>query len=220
MPSRACSGATLALVLALGASIGTAFAGPRASLPAASAPDLVPTAMWTSPSVIQEDEVVQLSVTLENRGSFAAWAATLEFVDMRPNGMAVTIGEGSLSAPLDPGANVTLAAPAFVAVGIGEHILRVRVLGVSPPESDPTNDALAIHVPVGPGDGSPPPPPPPDGVRIESLEGLGIGGLIVLVVVALAGFAISAALRGPPDETLVPPPPEPPDRRPPPIWPP
>jgi hypothetical protein len=219
MPSRAYSGATLALVLALGASIGTALAGPRASLPAASAPDLVPTAMRTSPAVIQEDEVVQLSVTLENRGSFAAWAATLEFVDVRPNGDVENIGETSLAAPLDPGASVDLAAPVIL-VGAGNHTLVVRVLGVSPPESDPTNDALSVRVWVRPRDGGSPPPPPSDGVRIESLEGLGIGTLIVLVVLALAGFAISAPLRRPPDETLVPPPAEPPDRRPPPIWPP
>ncbi|TLZ44295.1 MAG: hypothetical protein E6K19_04900 [Methanobacteriota archaeon] len=223
MPSWAYTGSTLILVLAIGmfvaARLPAATSLPAVS-PEASAPGLVPILMTLKPANASENEVVHLDVTIQNQGNFAAWAATFTFVEMRPDGYPVPPQQLSLSAPLNPGASVVLAAPPFVVVGEGEHTFTVRISEVSPPEADTTNNALSIHVNVRLGDGVSPPPPPSDGIRIEALEGLGIGGLIVVVLLAIAGWTISAVVRRPREDSLVPPPPEPPDHRPPPIWPP
>jgi hypothetical protein len=224
MPIWEYPGSALVLVLTIGTVVASslpAAASPPAVWPEASAPDLVLTRLTMTPANASEDEVVHFDVTIKNQGDFAAWTGTVTFVDVQPDGGVVTLPEISLSAPLNPQASVVLEAPPFVLVGAGEHVFMARVSGVSPPEANTANNALPLHATVRPGDGVPPPPTPSDNVRIEALAGLGIGGLIVVVLLAIVGWTITAPFRGPgpPEESLVPPPPEPPDRRPPPIWP-
>ena len=65
----------------------------------------------------------------------------------------------------------------FLAVGIGEHNLTIRVENVVPAEASAGNDALSNWMQVLPAR-TPPPPPPPDGVRIEALATLGFGAFV------------------------------------------
>jgi hypothetical protein len=222
MPSWPCPGSTLALALMLGVAMATAIPAPASSRTSvlAAAPDLVLTEMTPTPEVVHENEVVQLDVRIENQGDMAAWAATVTFVDVRPNGHGVPIGDSFLPSPLDAGESVVLSGPAFIAVGVGNHTVTARIDEVMPPDSETSNNLLVIRLTVRPAEGNPGTPQPSDTVRIEALQGLGIGGLVAIVTLAIAGWAISAGMRRSRDDSLVPPPPEPPDRRPPPIWPP
>jgi hypothetical protein len=221
MPDRAHPGWTLALAFVLGVAIASAppvNASPRSSV-AASAPDLVLSEMGASPEIAHETEVVQLDVRIVNQGDMAAWAATVTFADAHPDGPVRPLGESSLSALLDPGTSVVLSH-AFVVAGVGNHTITARIVEVIPSESNTSNNLRFIRLTVRPAEGNPGGGPPSDTLRIEALQGLGIGGLIVLIGLAIAGWAISVGARRPRDDALVPPPAEPPDRRPPPIWPP
>lgn len=223
VPRWACVGPAAFFIVTLGA-LGfplpatSAHAPPAA--PLAPAPDLVPVDITPTPPIVHEDEILRVSVTIENRGDLAAWAATVVLVDLQPNGDVSTIPTNALSAPLDPGASVVVQIR-FIVVAAGEHTLTARVVEVLPTDADSTNDALSIRMEVLPraagGGGS---EGTSDGIRISALEGLGIAGLVVLVLIAVLGVAVGVLSRGPPREPLVPPPPEPEDRHPPPIWPP
>jgi hypothetical protein len=125
-----------------------------------------------------------------------------------------------LTAPLAPGASLTMSVPPFVAVGVGRHTLTIQVGNVTPPELQAGGGAVSIPLDVLPARDSTSTPPPSDGIRIEGLETLGLGALVGFVVVVLGiGVAVAATGRRRSRE-LEPPSPEPPDRSPPPLWPP
>jgi hypothetical protein len=200
--------------LAFGA--GPAEARPPSMASEGPAPDLAPVEIGLMSNNAHEGEYLRVTVTIENQGDLAAWSASIELVDRRPSGAAVPVAEETLSRSVGPGASVEVPLLPFIATEVGEHTLTVKVVDVTPTDENPSNDALSLHVTVLPSET----PPPAGDLQIQALQGLGIAGLFVLVVLAILGVVVAVAGRGRPEEPLVPPPPEPPDRRPPPIWPP
>jgi hypothetical protein len=194
-----------------------------ATLPVASrvAPDLELANPSVSPLPPYEGDVVHVAVTLTNVGDAAAFTASVELVDSRPNGDRISIGRMPIQAPLGPRASTILEAPAFFAVGTGEHTLTLRVVDVTPAESNVTNGVLSVWMKVLSAPTSPPPPPSSsDGLRAEALEALGLGALFgFLFVIAVIGIGV-AYIAGRRPAELEPPPPEPRDESPPPLWPP
>jgi len=183
------------------------------------APDLRPANPVVSPVPPYEGDVVEVTVTVVNVGDTAAISATVELIDSRPNGDVVRIGVTPLSDSLAPGASALVHTPQFLAVGLGEHNLTIRVENVVPAEASAGNDALSNWMQVLPAR-TPPPPPPPDGVRIEALATLGFGAFVGFLFVIGVIAVVIVFLSRPEGSEMEPPPPEPPDRSPPPLRPP
>ena len=184
------------------------------------APDLGLANPSVSPMPPYEGDVVHVTVTIANVGDVAAFTASVELIDSRPNGDVISIGRSSIPNPLGPLQSAVLEAPPFFAVGIGEHTLTLRVIDVTPAESNASHGVLSLWMQVLPAKTSPPPPSSSDGLRAEALEALGVGAVLgFLFVVAGIGIAIALVARRRPTE-LEPPPPEPSDESPPPLWPP
>src|SRR5207249_6491746 len=170
------------------------------------APDLRPLNLAVSPEPPYEGDVVEVTVTVVNVGDTAAISATVELIDSRPNGDVVRIGVTPLSDSLAPGASALVHTPQFLAVGLGEHNLTIRVENVVPAEANAGYDTMSMWMQVLPAR-APPPPPPPDGVRIEALATLGFGafigfllviGVIAVVIVFLSRAALRSRTCGPP----------------------
>ena len=198
-----------------------ASANPVRPVLAQLAPDLRPANPSMSPVPPYEGDVVEVTVTVVNVGDIAAVSATAELIDSRPNGDVVRIGVTPLSDSLAPGASALVQMPQFLAVGIGEHNLTIRVENVMPAEASAGNDAVSTWMQVLPAK-APPPPPPSDGVRIEALATLGFGAFVgfLFVIGVIAVVVALLSRRGPERSEMEPPPPEPPDRSPPPLRPP
>src|SRR5207245_7850384 len=86
-----------------------------------------PRAAPTNPAEPSEGDLVTLSITVVNHGEASAESATIDVMDGRPNGTTVAIGQTHLLGPLAPGASAVVYAPSFVAVGVGNHTLRIVV---------------------------------------------------------------------------------------------
>ncbi len=183
--------------------------------PTGGTPDLAPKAAFTMPAKPIEGDLVSLSITIVNRGSVAAEAATIDVSDVQPNGTIVSIGTTSLTAPLEPGDTAIVYSRSFTAVGVGDHELQINIQDVMPAETDVQDNMLTIRMTVLPVMG--PPPPPNQGFSLNTA--LIIGGL---VAAAVAAVLIAAWLLLTPREPgpLEPPPAEPLDESPPPIRPP
>jgi len=182
-------------------------------------PDLRPANPVVSPVPPYEGDIVEVTVTVVNVGDTAAISATVELIDSRPNGDVVQIGVTPLSDSLAPGASALVHTPQFLAVGIGEHNLTIRVENVVPAEANAGYDTMSMWMQVLPAR-APPPPPPPDGVRIEALATLGFGAFVGFLLVIGVIAVVIVFLSRPEGSEMEPPPPEPPDRSPPPLRPP
>lgn len=183
-------------------------------------PDLVPASMSVSPSLAQEGDVLQISVTVENRGLGPAASATVGLIDLRPNGDVVPIGRTPLSSPLAPGASAYVAMPAFVAAVAGQHTLMIRVEDVMPDEANRDNDVLSIPIQIQSSAAPPPPLPSAGGLRVAIFEDLRFLTLLGVIVIVLVAALATLPFRRREDVELMPPPPDPPDEIPPPLWPP
>lgn len=180
------------------------------------APDLTPVAAATLPARPIQGQVVSVSITIVNHGGSTADAATIDVSDTQPNGTTVSIGQAVLPGPLEPGAAVTVYSESFVAVGVGNHTLRIVIGNVTPPETYTQDNVRTLEMTVLPSSG----PPPPNGggtplVGSLFVIGLGAAGVATLLIAAWL-LLTPAEFSGP----LEPPPAEPPDRSPPPIRPP
>ena len=222
MPSQSWRRSGNAVVLVLGGLVllGCVGASPTAALTTQSAPDLHPMAPSVQPEKPYEGDFVGVSVVIVNQGDATATGASIDLVDIHPDGASVHIGRSELKAPLAAGDSVTVSMSQFIAAGVGLHNLTIRVGNVTPPEVQPGGGAISIPLEVLPAGSGSPPPPPPDGIHIEGLESLGLGVLLGFLAVILGiGVAVAAVGRRRSQE-LEPPPPEPRDRSPPPLWPP
>ncbi len=182
--------------------------------PTGPEPDLTPAAAAANPARPIEGQVVGLAITIMNRGGAAAESATVDVYDARPNGTTVAIGQTVMREPLAAGASVVMYSESFLAVGVGNHTLRIVVGNVTPSETYQGDNVLAIRMTVVPRTG---PPPPDNGFPLGTavlVIGLGVAGVAALVGAAL----LLRNPRGP--GPLEPPPAEPPDQSPPPMWPP
>ena len=126
------------------------------SPPTGGTPDLTPKSAHPIPAQPVEGQVAILSITLANVGNATAEAATIDVTDQRPNGTVVAIGATSLSASLAPEASVVVYSPTFVAMGVGNHSLRIIVGNVTPAETDVEDNMLMIGMTVLPATGPPP----------------------------------------------------------------
>jgi hypothetical protein len=219
---RAYRRSIIVLVFTIGSlACGAGAAGARPASVASEdlAPDLAPVQIDVMPNEPLEGEYVWVTVTIENQGDQAAWSASVTLVDVWPNGDTFSVAEGALSSSLGAGASVEVLLGPFIAAGVGKHTLIATVADVMPTDQNPLNDARYRDVTVLPSNDDSQSPPAGD-LQIQALQGLGIAGLFVIVVLAFLGVAVAVAGRGRSEDSLVPPPPEPPDRRPPPIWPP
>jgi uncharacterized repeat protein (TIGR01451 family) len=211
------------LCIAFGILAAAALAAVAATpLPAATvqfAPDLRPAILAMRPIPAHDGDIVEITVTVVNVGDTPANTATVELTDTPPNGPALSVGSTILSTPLTPGSSATVRMPRFVASGVGEHTLTIRVTNVTPSEANVLNDTVSVPMEVL-SSGVSAPPPPTDGVRIEAIATLGLGALagFILAIGLVAAAAVLLWRREP--YAVQPPPPEPPDRSPPPIWPP
>lgn len=219
MLTWASRGCILILVLAL-TSVALGPVGTSSVVLAGPSPDLAPTDIQLTPNDAHEGEFLRVKVTIGNHGDLPAWSATIHLFDQRPNGDTVLVAESGLPRSLGPGASVVITMPPFIGAGVGPHTLTARVLDAVPKDENPENDLFSVQVTVLASDDDPESQPPVDGIRTEALESAGLAGLIVIVVLALLGLAVTVAGRGRREEPLVPPPAEPPDDGPPPIWPP
>lgn len=183
-------------------------------------PDLVPASASVSPSLAQEGDVLQVSVTVENRGLGPAASATVGLIDLRPNGDVVPIGRTPLSGPLAPGASTSVTLPAFVAAVGGQHTLMIRIEDVMPDETNRDNDVLSMQVLIQPSSAPPPPFPSAGGLRVAIFEDLRFLTLLGVIVIVLVAALAILPFRRREDVDLLPPPPDPPDEIPPPLWPP
>ena len=222
MPNWAYLAPLIAFALTLGAmAFGhLALAAELPPIPADMTPDLVPTTATVGPSPAYEGDVLHISVTIENRGNTTAMAATIQLIDARPNGDAVSIGSTRLQGPLVPDASVVVSTQPFVAAGVGPHTLTVRVDDVLPADVNRDNDALSIQISVQPAIVVPPPSPSSDGSRVEAFQDLRNAAVVGIVIMAVIVLITVLPPRPRAAERWMPPPPEPPDRTPPPIWPP
>ncbi len=181
--------------------------------PTGSAPDLTPSAAMANPASPIEGNLVGVSITIENRGGSVAESATIDVYDERPNGSTFAIGQTALSAPLPAGESTTVYSPSFVAVGVGNHTIRIVVGNVTPPETYTYDDVRTISMTVRSSNG----PVGPNG-SLPLGTALLVAGLAAAGVAALVGAAL--ILRRPREPgPLEPPPAEPPDRSPPPLGP-
>jgi hypothetical protein len=173
------------------------------------------------PSPAYEGNFVGVSVVIVNQGDATATGASIDLVDIHPDGASVYIGRSELAAPLAAGDSVMLSMSQFIAAGVGSHTLTIRVGNVTPPEVQAGGGVISIPLEVLPAGSGSPPPPPSDGIHIEGLESLGLGVLLGFLAVVLGiGVAVAAVGRRHQSRELEPPPAEPPDRSPPPLWPP
>ena len=222
MPNWAYLAPFIAFALTLGAMAFAhlALAAELPPIPADMTPDLVPTTATVTPSPAYKGDVLQVSVTIENRGNATAMAATIQLIDARPNGDVVSIGSMRLQGPLVPDASVVVSTPPFVAAGVGPHTLTVGVDGVRPAEVNRENDALSIQISIQPTIVVPPPSPSSEESRVEAFQDLRNAAVLGIVIVALIVVITVLPPRPRVPEQWLPSPPEPPDRTPPPIWPP
>jgi len=182
--------------------------------PTGPEPDLAPVAASPSPPRPEEDDIVTVAVTIANQGGSAAQSASVDVVDVRPSGSEILVDSLPLDGPLAPGSTRVLTSTRFLAVGVGNHTLRIRIHDVSPKETRTEDNELEVPMEVrartaGGGDTG------ARGIVVDPV----VLGLIGAAIVALVG-ALAVLARPAEERPLVPPPPEPPDRRPPPIWPP
>jgi len=182
--------------------------------PTGPAPDLTPSAASADPSSPLEDQVVGVAITIVNHGGATAESATIDVYDERPNGTTVGIGQVTLGEPLATGASTTVYSQSFLAVGVGEHTIRIVIGNVTPAESNTSDNAREISMTVRSSTG-----PGPAGGEIPFATVAIIVGLIaagIASLVAAATFLRRPRKRGP----LEPPPAEPLDESPPPLHPP
>ncbi|MFA5895489.1 MAG: PKD domain-containing protein [Thermoplasmata archaeon] len=177
-----------------------------------TSPDVVPIGASVSPANPTEGDNVTVTVTLMNLGGATATNAAIQIIDVRPNGTQFALEPLSLPLPLEARATEAIISPAFPALGIGNHTLRITVYNVTPPEAVSGNNELNLTVTVGPAGSQ---DHGPAGFAVNPL----VAGLIGAGIVSLAG-ALLLLLRPRPPGPMEPPPPSPPDRSPPPIWPP
>ena len=122
-------------------------------------PDLTPKSATTIPAQPFEGQIAIVSISVANHGNATAEAATIDVKDRRPNGIVVSIGTTTLSAPLEPEDSVVVYSRTFVAVDVGDHSLQIIVSNVTPAETDVEDNTLTIGMTVLPVTG-----PPPGGV--------------------------------------------------------
>ena len=182
--------------------------------PPVQAPDLVPIQAQLDPAVPRENDSVNLTVIVLNRGGAGADSATLNAYDVPPNATAVLVATARLPGPLAASQTVSVEMGPFVARTVGNHTLRILVTEVVPSETDSANNELDLRMtvlpsstPTNPGGGGPP-------FALTPLA-LGLGA----AAVAAGAGALLLFLRPPLPGPLEPPSPTPPDRSPPPIWP-
>jgi len=183
--------------------------------PTGQAPDLAPVAAATNPAEPSEGDLVTLSITVVNHGEASAESATIDVTDGRPNGTPAAIGQTHLLGPLAPGASAVVYAPSFVAVGVGNHTLRIVVGNVTPAETYTQDNVKTFSMQVV----AVTPPPPPTGGEFPWATALLVLGL---AAAGVAAVLVAAWLLLTPREprSLEPPPAEPPDESPPPLRPP
>ncbi len=182
--------------------------------PTGPAPDLTPRAASTNPASPLEGQVVSVSITIVNHGGASAESATIDVYDERPNGTTVAIGQVVLGETLATGASTTVYSQSFLAVGVGEHTIRIVIGNVTPTESNTSDNTREIAMTVRPSMG-----PGPTGGEIPFGTLTIILGLLAAGIAALVGAATLLTRprkRGP----LEPPPAEPTDQSPPPLHPP
>lgn len=184
--------------------------------PPPTGPQLQILAGLLDPAHPQEGDTVSLRVILWNRGTSAAVTASVDARDVRPNGSMAALGSAPLAESLPPASGVTLALPAFVASGVGNHTIRLAAANVTPPQLSGGGGGLDVPMRVTSASTTPPggqtaPPPLEFGPLAFGLVGAGI---------ASAAAAALLVLRPRPSLALEPPEAAPPDRSPPPIWPP
>jgi len=183
--------------------------------PTGQAPDLAPVAAATNPAKPSEGDLVTLSITVVNHGEASAESATIDVTDERPNGTPAAIGQTHLLGPLAPGASAVVYAPSFVAVGVGNHTLRIVVGNVTPAETYTQDNVKTLRMEVV----AVTPPPPPTGGEFPWATALLVLGL---AAAGVAAVLVAAWLLLTPREprSLEPPPAEPPAESPPPLRPP
>lgn len=186
----------------------------RAGGPTGPAPDLVPVAAASIPAQPEEGAVVTVSVTIVNQGGTTAEAATVDVFDDRPTGITIRIGQVDLPGPLGPGKAATVLSESFLAVGVGDHTVRIRIGNVTPDETFVEDNDFMLRMQVRPASI---PPPPNSGFDVGAAT-LAAGFGVAAVAAIVGSAALLLRPRGP--MALEPPPPEPPDRSPPPLWPP
>jgi hypothetical protein len=185
--------------------------------PPVPTPDVIPVRVLLSPAKPHVNDSVNLTVDVINRGSAPASAAEVDAYDRRPDGTIQFLGSVQMGAALPAAQGTSVPFPAFLAVQVGNHTLRIVVTNITPAPPTPRARELNVtmtvlasggHPQTGPGDGSP---------------AFDVGPLAI----ALSGVAVAAMagagyflLRRPPKGPLEPPSAEPPDRSPPPLWPP
>ena len=184
--------------------------------PALKAPDLVPIQAQLNPATPEVNESVNVTVVVLNRGGGAAQTGLVNVYDSRPDAAARLLGSAVLPGPIAPSQTVSVAAGPFVAVGVGNHTLRIVVAEVMPTEPDISNNELDVRMAVLP---TPPPTKPGGGGGPGFVVSPLAFGLGAAAVAASAGAAL-LLLRPSPAGPLEPPSATPPDRSPPPIWPP
>ncbi len=182
--------------------------------PTGPEPDLTPSAASTDPGSPLEGQVVSVGITIVNHGGATADSATIDVYDARPDGTTVAIGQIALPQPLAAGSSATVYSQSFLAVGVGDHAIRIVVGNVTPTESNTSDNAREIPMTVRASTGS-----PPNGGEIPLGNVAVIVGLLAAAIAALVGAAILLT-RPRKRRPLEPPPAEPPDESPPPIWPP
>ncbi len=182
--------------------------------PTGPAPDLTPSAASTNPASPLEGQVVSVSITIVNHGGASAESATIDVYDERPNGTTVAIGQVVLGESLATGASTTVYSQSFLAVGVGEHAIRIAIGNVTPVETNTSDNTREIAMTVRPSMG-----PGTTGAEVPLGTWVIILGLLAAGIAALVGAATLLTRprkRGP----LEPPPAEPPDQSPPPLHPP
>ncbi len=186
--------------------------------PPAQAPDLVPIQAQLSPTAPRQNDSINVTVVVLNRGGSPATAANLTVYDVPENGSTILLGRVPLPSPVAVSQTVSAKAGPFLMTSAGNHTLRILVTDVTPAEMNSGNNELDVRMTVLPSVG----PNPPGGggaggagFAVSPLAvGLGVGGVAAGVG---AGYLLLRPGSKPP---LEPPPASPPDRSPPPIWPP
>ncbi len=182
--------------------------------PTGPAPDLTPSAALADPASPLEGQGVGVAITIVNHGGATAESATIDVYDERPNGTTLGIGQVTLGAPLATGASTTVYSQSFLAVGVGEHTIRIVIGNVTPAESNTNDNAREIPMTVRSSAG-----PGPTGGEIPFAT---VAIIVVLIAAGIASLVAAATfLRRPRKHgPLEPPPAEPIDESPPPLHPP